>query len=75
LAKRLASLCVQLTRFLLDAVKGCDPLQRLTGNLALPVLLKLEELAPGMGHAARFRHALGDQGLVARGMLCNTYLG
>ena len=58
-----------------DGVEGGDPRERPAGDLALPVFLKLEELAPGVGHAARFRDAFGAQGFVARGMLCNTYLG
>ena len=66
MAQRLARLGIELTGLLLDGVEGGDPLQRLAGDLALPVFLKLEELAPGVGHAARFRDALGDQGLVAR---------
>ncbi len=66
---------IELTRLLLNGANSGDPRERLAGDLALPVLLKLEELAPGVGHAARFRDAFGAQGFVARGMLCNTYLG
>ena len=39
-------------------------MQRLSGNLALVIDMQLEEVAPGMRHAARFLDALSKQLLV-----------
>ena len=46
------SLGIEFPCLLLNGVEGGDPLQRLAGDLALPVLLQLEELASGVGLAS-----------------------
>jgi len=61
----LPCLGIQIRQFPLHLVEPADVVQGCRGHRARAVLCQVEELAPGVGHAASLGDALGEAGLVA----------